>query len=185
MKNSKLAGRYAKALHQFALEENQEEIVYKDILLVQSVFQENRNLHVVIESPVIVADKKYKIFEELFHDKISKITAEFLKLIIKKRREPALMSIFENFIQCYFDNHHIKKATLTTAYPLDNKLLEDIKQLLSDQTHSTIILQQVIDNKIIGGVMVQVDDFFFDASILGKINKLKAEFSQNLYQTNF
>jgi hypothetical protein len=33
--------------------------------------------------------------------------------------------------------------------------------------------------------MVKVDDFFFDASIIGKINKLKTEFSQNLYQTNF
>ena len=185
MKSSKLSGRYAKALHLFALEENQEESVYQDILFVQSVFKENRELNVVIESPIIVADKKYRIFEELFNGKISEITAKFLRLIIKKRREPALMAIFENFIQCYYDHHHIKSATLTTATQLQPALLNEIKTMLEEQTKSTILLNELIDEKIIGGVMVKVDDFFFDASIIGKINKLKTEFSQNLYQTNF
>lgn len=185
MKNSKLSGRYAKALHQYALEVNQEEDVYKDVLFVQSVFKENRELHVVIESPIIVADKKYKIFDALFHGKISTITAEFLRLIITKRREPALMDILSNYILCYYENHHIKNATLTTASVLDPALLKEIKNLLEEQTKSTILLEEIVNTKIIGGVIVRVDDFFFDASIMGKINKLKAEFSQNLYQANF
>ena len=84
MKKTKLSGRYAKALHDFALEQNREEEVYQDILLLNKVFKENRELRVVIESPIMPADKKDAIFEALFNGKISAISMGFLKLIITK-----------------------------------------------------------------------------------------------------
>ncbi len=95
MKNAKLSGRYAKALHQFAIEQNVEEAVYQDILFLSKVFKENIELRVAIESPVIVASKKEAIFKELFQDKINAVTLGFLNLIIVKRREPSLTGIFE------------------------------------------------------------------------------------------
>lgn len=185
MKNTKLAGRYAKALHDFAIEQNVEEAVYQDILLLKKTFVENRELKVVIESPVIVAKKKETIFKEIFQQNISKITLDFLVLIIEKRREPELTIIFEKFIECYYQQHNIRKAKVTTAVELNPALLNEIKSLLEEQTHSTILLEQVVNPRIIGGLVVKVDDYLFDASLLGKINKLKAEFSQNLYQTNY
>lgn len=185
MKNTKVAGRYAKALHSFSLEQNVEEAVYQDILLLKNVFEENRELRVVIESPVIVSKKKESIFKEIFADKISKITLDFLVLIIEKRREPELTTIFEQYIACYYLQHNIRKAKVTTAIALNDELIGEIKKLLEEQTQSTIILEQIVNPKIIGGLIVKVDDFLFDASLLGKINKLKSEFSQNLYQTNF
>ena len=185
MKKSKLSGRYAKALHDFAMEQNREEEVYHDILLLNEVFMENRELRVVIESPIMPADKKDAIFEALFNGKISAISMGFLKLIITKKREPALMDIFDNFVQCYYTNHHIKSATLTTAVKLEPELLSQIKAILEEQTKSTIILHEVVNPKIIGGLVVRVDDYLFDASIIGRINKLRTEFSHNIYQANF
>lgn len=185
MKKTKLSGRYATALHQFSLEQGREEDVYQDILLLQNVFAENRELRVVVESPVMPAEKKIAIFDAIFEGKINSITAGFFKLIITKRREPALVDMFDNFVECYNANHHIKIATLTTATQLEDALLAQIKALLEEQTRSTIIIKQVVNPKIIGGVIVHVDDFLFDASIIGKINKLRVEFSHNLYQTKY
>ena len=59
------------------------------------------------------------------------------------------------------------------------------KGILEEQTHCTIILKQVVNPKLIGGFVVRVDDFLFDASLLGRINRLKSEFSHNLYQVGF
>ena len=185
MKKTKLSGRYAKALHDFAIEQNTEEIVYQDILFLKDVFKDNRELRIVIESPIIVAAKKESIFVAIFQDKISSTTLEFLKLIITKRREPALMDIFESFIICYYQKHNIKTAVLTTAVQLSDTLLQNIVAMLEKETKATIRLEQVIDPKIIGGVMVRVDDFIYDASILGQVNRLKTEFSHNIYQASF
>ncbi len=185
MKNAKLSGRYAKALYDFSIEQNAEESVYQDILLLQRVFNENRDLRKVIESPIIVAAKKEAIFKALFEDKVSPVTLGFLNLIILKRREPALAGIFENFIKCYYEKHKIRCAVVTTAVELAPEMAEKVKKMLEEQTESTIILKQVVDPKIIGGLVVRIDDFLFDASIIGQINRLKSEFSQNLYQVGF
>lgn len=185
MKRTKLSGRYAEALHQFALEQNQEEAVYADIQLLDTVFKENRELRVVIESPIMPAEKKNAIFNALFDGKISNISLGFLRLIITKRREPALSDIFANFIQCYNRHHHIKVATITTAVQMNDTLLEQVKKLLEEQTKSTILLKQVVNPKIIGGIVIHVDDFLFDGSIIGKINKLRTEFSHNIYQSQY
>ena len=75
--------------------------------------------------------------------------------------------------------------TITTAQPLGDDLKEKILQMLVEQTHATIDLQQVVDPEIIGGFKIQMDDYYLDSSILSKINKLKQEFSQNMFQVHF
>lgn len=185
MKRTKLSGRYAAALHGFSIEQHQEEEVYQDIQLLSTVFKENRELRVIIESPIISADKKVAIFDAIFKGKITDITLGFLRLIISKRREPALMDIYENLIKCYYQTHQIKVATITTATEMNDALLAKIKGLLEEQTKSTIILNQVVNPKIIGGIIIHIDDYLFDGSIIGKINKLRAEFSHNVYETQF
>lgn len=171
MKKTKLSSRYAVALYDFALEQKMEEAVFQDMQLLLQVFTENRDLRVVIESPVMPAEKKVAIFDALFSGKISEISLQFLQLIIKKRREPALSDIFENYIQCYYRSHNIKIATITTAVPLNEQLAASIQGILEEQTHSSIILKQVVNPKILGGLVVHVDDFLFDASIQGKDRK--------------
>ncbi|HRR05159.1 MAG TPA: F0F1 ATP synthase subunit delta, partial [Bacteroidales bacterium] len=80
---------------------------------------------------------------------------------------------------------NIKVAALTSAIPLNNELIEKIKIVLEEQTNSTIQIQTQIKPAIIGGFIVQVEDYLVDASLLGKINRLKREFATNIYQAGF
>jgi len=185
MKNPKLSDRYAKALYEFSLENNNLEAIYQDIIFIKSVFHDNRNLFVVIESPVIFPDKKMKIFSEIFKDKISEISFGFLKLLIMKKREPALLQICDEFIKFYYKHHNIKIAWITTAQELEESLVLKIKKILEEQAHATIEIQLKIDPAIVGGFIVKIDDFVVDASILSKINQLKREFSYNIYQSEY
>lgn len=184
-KSPKLAFRYANALYEFAEIEKKTEEVYQDILLLKQIFQENSELRVVIESPIIVPDKKSAIFSQLFEKNLSPITFGFLLLILKKRREPSLMMTLDSFITLYYQAHNIKTATLTTATQLNEILLQGIKETLEKQTQSTIDLQVKEDPAILGGFIIKLEDQLLDASLLGKINKLKSEFSKNVYQTGF
>ena len=185
MKSTKLAGRYAKALFDFAHQQEEIEAVNNDLALVKSVLKENSQLKAIIESPVIFPDKKNDIFADLFSGKISKTTFGFLSLIIKKKREPSLSTICDEYLKLYNIHHNIKIAHITTAVPLSEELAAALKQLLEEETHATIQLQEKIDENIIGGILVRIDDFLFNASILAKINKLRAEFSHNIYQAAF
>lgn len=185
MKSTKLASRYAKALFEFASQQDQVEQVYNDLDMVKAVLKENHMLKAVIESPIIFPDKKNAIFSNIFSEKISKITYGFLSLLIKKRREPSLITICDEYTVLYNRLHNIKIAYITTAVPMSREVATELKQLLEKETQATIQLQERVDPTIIGGLIGMIDGFVFNASILSSIKKLRDEFSQNIYKAAF
>lgn len=185
MKNPKLSGRYAKALFDYASEKNKVEEVCGDLRLFADILKENRELQMLLRNPVIEPHQKHKIFESIFNGTLQETTYQFLDVLLKKKREPALDTICEEFFKLYNAAHNIRPVTITTALPLGVELKEKITQMLVEQTHATIDLQEIVDPEIIGGFMIQMDDYYLDSSILSKINKLKQEFSQNMFQVHF
>ncbi|MCQ2276763.1 MAG: ATP synthase F1 subunit delta [Bacteroidales bacterium] len=185
MKNPKLANRYAKALFDFAKEKDQIEVVNKDLAQVRNILKENTELQSVLNSPVIAPSKKHVIFANVFQSALSEISFSFLDVIIRKKREPMLGTICEEFTKYYNEYHKIKVVTLTSAQALSSDLVDKIRNMLAEQTHYTIEINQLLNPEIIGGIQVKMDDFYFDASISSKINKLKQEFAHNIYQVNF
>lgn len=185
MKNPKLSSRYAKALFDFAGEKNQTEEVHGDLKLFADVLKENRELQVLLRNPVVEPRQKHQIFESIFNGRIHEITYQFLDLLLRKRREPALDTICEEFFKLYNAAHNIKTVKIATAHPLSDALRDKIVALLAEQTHATIELQQLVDPEIIGGFIIQMDDRYYDSSILSKFNRLRQEFSQNQFQVQF
>lgn len=185
MKNPKLSGRYAKALFDFATEKNLVEEVYSDLKLFAQTLKENRELQVLLRNPIIEAKQKHKIFESIFNGTLRDTTYQFLEVLLKKRREPALDTICDEFFKLYNAAHNIRSVLIVTASPLSESLKDKILTLLSEQTHATIELQEIVDSSLIGGFVIKMDDLFLDSSILTKINKLRQEFSQNNFQVQF
>jgi F-type H+-transporting ATPase subunit delta len=185
MKNPKLSDRYAKSLFDFAGERNQIEEVYGDLTLLANTLKENRELQMLLRNPVVPPNQKHQIFESVFNGTLHEITYQFVDLLLRKKREPDLDSICECFSKLYNQAHNVKTAHITTAQPLSEKLKSKIVSLLSEQTHATIKLKESVEPSILGGFVIQVDDYFLDTSVLTKINKLKQEFSQNSFQVQF
>ena len=170
MKNPKLSSRYAKALFDFAGEKNQVEEVCGDLRLFSDTLKENREL---------------QIFESIFNGALRDTTYQFLDVLLRKKREPSLDTICEEFFKLYNTAHNIRPVTITTAQPLSDTLKSKIVAMLTEQTHATVALQEVVDPEILGGFVIQMDDYYLDSSVLSKINKLRQEFSQNKFQVQF
>lgn len=185
MKSTKLASRYAKALFDLSIERGELETVNQDLALVKSVIKENRDFRGVIESPIIFPDKKNGVFKGVFNGKLSDTSFGFLSLIIRKKREPALGTICDEFLALYNKHHNIRIAHVLTAVPIKPELTEILRHLLEEDLHSTIQITTTVDERIIGGLMVEIDGYLYDASLLTRINRLRAEFSHNVYRAAF
>lgn len=185
MKSIKLASRYAKALFEFVLEQQKIEEVYQDILSLEQIILQNHELSAVLKSPIIHPSTKKTVFRAVFAQNISNITLKFFEILITKRREPIILTIASEYQKIYRAYHHIKIAELTTAVPITETIRIQLLSLLSEQTGSKIELKESIDPNIIGGLIVKIDDNYFDASLKGKIDKLKTMFGKNVYQTSF
>jgi F-type H+-transporting ATPase subunit delta len=185
MKNPKLASRYAQALYHFSVETDKVEQVYHDILRIEKIIGVHKELKTVLESPIIPHNKKISIINEIFQKNLNEITFKFFVLIVKKRRAPQLLLICKQFIKIYYKNHNIKEAYITSAQPLSEKLVHHLKTYLEKDSPYTFKIHLREDPEIIGGLIIKIDDYYFNAGIQAKINKLKAEFSQNAYAAGF
>ncbi len=169
----------------FAGEKNQVEEVCGDLRLFSDTLKENRELQMLLRNPVVEPHQKHQIFESIFNGALRDTTYQFLDVLLRKKREPSLDTICEEFFKLYNTAHNIRPVTITTAQPLSDTLKSKIVAMLTEQTHATVALQEVVDPEILGGFVIQMDDYYLDSSVLSKINKLRQEFSQNKFQVQF
>ncbi len=182
MNNPRLAHRYAKSLIDIATELNQLDAVRNDILFLKSVVDSSREFVLMLNSPIINPDKKYKVINAITNGKISKITETFLKLLCNKNREENLPVVITSFIQQFNKIRHLHNATLTTATPISKELTDSfISKIKASTNYDNVLLETVVDDNIIGGFILQMEGKLIDNSILRSLHDVKKQFANNDY----
>lgn len=177
-----LAGvRYAKSLINLATEKNVLNDVFSDMETIASTIRENKDLELLLKSPVVKTDKKQAILLAVFGSSISELSKLFLTLIANRKREAIIGDIATSFIDLYKRSKHIVVAEITSAIKLDEAQKTKIFGLLKNTNAASFEIVEKINPEIIGGFIVRVDDQQIDASILRELNNLKLEFSKNPY----
>jgi F-type H+-transporting ATPase subunit delta len=180
MPNPRLAGRYAKSLIDLAVEKDQLDPIYQDMLFLESICNKSRDFVVMIKSPVIKADKKGKIIDAITKGKINPITDAFNKLLLRKGRESFLPEIVIAFVQQYKQLKGIHIVKLTTAMPLGGEIQDRIiNRVRSEKALPEIELHTEVREDLIGGFILEVGDQLVDASISYDLNNIRKQFQNN------
>jgi F-type H+-transporting ATPase subunit delta len=180
MLNPRLAGRYAKSIIDLSLEKGQLEAVYADMLHLYDLMRKSGEFITILKSPVIPGDKKQKVLDALTSGKINEITAAFNTLLIKKGREGFLPDIVQAFIEQYKEFKGIHIVTLTTATPVG----EDVKTAIINKIKEVsdmkeVELETLVEEKIIGGFILEADGRRVDASIAYDLANIRKQFENN------
>ena len=181
MQSTLLAQRYAKALFGLSQEMNQLEEVKRDMEMMLETLQESKEFKQFLVSPVIQADKKASVLNVMFKGKVAELTLKFFELLARNRREDNLKWIALEFIELYKKFKNITTVKLKTAVGVSEKVKIDILEKLSRYTGGTIDLIEEVDEKLIGGFVVSIEDTQYDASLLRVFNQLRKDFEENLY----
>ncbi len=181
----KIARSYASSIFDLAVERKLLEEVRSDMLHIHDVLHENRNLVRVLASPVVKSGKKREIIDAVFGTAIQELTRRFLHLVVKSLRAVFLMDITLQFLENYKAYKGIKTARVRTVVPIGEGTRDILMSKLTTALQSDIELVEITDSKLIGGIVVQVDDMRFDASIRSKLNKLDRQFDINIYKKGF
>jgi len=181
MRDIKVASRYAKSLLGIALEQNTLEAVYHDMQLINNVCAQNKDLVLLLQSPIVKRDKKEAILTEIFGKNISILSYTFISIILVKKRESLLPDIANSFIDVYKTHKKITSALVTTAIPLSEDQKLKIINLVKNQGNDTIELIEKINSDLIGGMIIKIGDKQVDESIRRKLTNLEMEFDKNPY----
>ncbi|HYG50684.1 MAG TPA: ATP synthase F1 subunit delta [Flavobacteriales bacterium] len=185
MKGTKSASRYAKSLMVLAIEQNLLEQAYADMKLIDDTCDQTKELQLLLKSPVVKADKKEAIMKAVFKGKLSAITEQFVQLIIRHRRENILHEISDSFVKQYQAYKKIDVAEIISAIPLKADIKANLVAQLKKQSGREVLVKEIVDPAIIGGLVVRIGDKQYDGSIARKLNDLKKDFSKNPYVPSF
>ncbi len=172
MKSTKVASRYAKSLLEIALEQNNVDAVLGDMKFLIQTHDETRDFGIMIDSPLINADKKISIFELIF-DQFEETSMKFVKLITKNGREDVLPEIARSFEAQVKEHRGIVPIVITSAVKLDESTKQKIVAKVQQTVKGELEIEEKIDPSLIGGFIVRMGDLQLDASIANQFNNLK------------
>lgn len=181
MNPSIVASRYAKSLLNLSLERKELEDVQKDMALVFNTIKANKDLSVLLKSPIIRPDKKLAVLTAIFTDSIGKLALEFMKILTKKKREKYLLEIAFSFQSQYKRHKNITTAKFSSAIKMDASMREKVLAIIKKTNSGEVDLVEVIDEDLIGGFVLRIDDTQIDASVQNSLNNLHKKFSENPY----
>lgn len=186
MSVTRIATRYAKSLLDLAIEQGKLEQVHADITSLRGALQ-NRDLMLMLKSPIISNDKKAGALKALFGANMDVLTMAYMNLLVNKNREGYLPEISAEFVNQYKTLKGISTVRVTTAAPLGEEMLASLRTKLaaSGVVSSNLDIQTIVDPDLVGGFVLEFDNKRYDASVAQKLNELKAQFTKNLYIKEF
>ena len=166
MVNTKLAARYAQALLDLALEQNKLDAVQADMKWLLALLHENRDLGLLLKSPIIKADKKEMTLVAIMQSHIQELSMTFIRLVARKRREQDIPPMAEEFLR------------LVAAYKNIQQVVEQVKNLTQESTGSEVEIIQRVNPALIGGFVLNIGDKQFDSSIATRIKRVKRKLTE-------
>lgn len=186
---SVVALRYANAILQLAKERDEVEVVYKDMESLSLIYQQSTEFRAFLRNPVVNIHTKQATLEKLFSKSLSPLMVLFIKKLADSRREKYIGEITEAFRHQYRKMKNIVTAEVVSAIGLDDKIRNEVKQIILSNAQfsgsSAIEFNEKVDESIIGGIIITVEDKQVDASFSRKIKDFHRQFEENPYIKEF
>jgi len=169
-----ISDRYASALYDLASEKKLVDTVLDDLLFIQSMIKNNKDLKLVIKSPLIKSNDKLVILQNILKSKKpNELSSTFLKVLSKNKRFQKTLDIISQFKNINSQKRGDVLADITSAEKLSNEQQDNIKEQLRTILGDKLSLNYKVDEQIIGGLIIKVGSKMIDTSLSNKINKLK------------
>jgi F-type H+-transporting ATPase subunit delta len=169
-----IARRYAKALIQLAAEEGAVEKYYDELAGFESVLAAHRELAAILSSPAYAIETKKALLRDAVDMlAIGETIANFLFLLLEKNRLGHLTSVTAGYRGFADGLSGLLRSTVTSALPLEDSQVEEMKAILEKTTGKTVLLEVEYDPSLIGGVVTKIGDTIFDGSIKTQLGRIQ------------
>lgn len=172
--NSTIAGRYATAVFDLAMDTNSVDAVAGDLAALKSMMTASPDLTRLIKAPVFSRDDQKKGMAAVL-DKMgaNRLTAQFVNLLAAKRRLFGLADIIRAFEAKVAQHKGVTRAEVTSARALNDGELAEIKRVLKAKLDREPELETHVDPTLLGGLIVKIGSRMVDSSLRTKLEGLR------------
>lgn len=170
--NFRLVRRYAQALFKLAANKQVLDEVETELTQVEQIFTEQK-VKSFFENPSISMAVKKETIERLCGN-VSSLVQNFLAYMIDKRRIDTLIAVIQAYRALVKQAGNILEVKVIAARPLSEQDSRQLTEQLALVTQKNIELKVGVDQRILGGLILQIGDKWIDNSVAGKLAELKS-----------
>ena len=168
---------YARALFEAAMDNGELDEIQEQLSAWADALGENRNLQTFFFSPRFSPGEKKDAVRRIIQGG-NEHFLNFLELLAERHRLPATFRIRRSFDELWREEHKLLPVEVTSAIELDEALVRSIGERIEERTGRRIELTSRVDPDIIGGLVLRVGNKVLDASINGRLERLRRQITR-------
>jgi F-type H+-transporting ATPase subunit delta len=165
---------YARALYDAAREQKSVDAVQQDLGDFVAAVRDVPELRAVLRNPQIDPRAKSAALEAIT-DGVHDIVRNFLRLLAEKGRIAEVEEIARELERLVAAEQGQLTVELTTAQELSDEEAREIVDQIAKASGRRVEATRSVDPGLIGGIVLQAGSFRIDASVRGRLNRLRQE----------
>jgi F-type H+-transporting ATPase subunit delta len=172
MAMSGVARRYARAVFAIASEKNTHDEWLRDLRAIRDLMQDP-SVAGYLASPGVSVEDKMRVCD-MVNVPIGKLQRNFVNVLIQNRRDSLMPGVVTAFEEELDRSRGIVHAIVTTAIPLNAEEEANVGRRLETVTGRKVVMTSSVDPSILGGFVARIGDQLIDASVVGRLQALRA-----------
>ncbi len=173
MKYSAVAGRYARALLNVAIDQGKEDLYEKLLLLSMEIYNSLRDF---FDDPTISAYKKHKkMMEFLEAAGVDKPFENFLQIVFERKRQKYLPMILMIYRDMKIESKGKIPVEVYTPIKLSKEEEEKLAKFVKKHSLRDPVFREHISEDLIAGVRLEFQGMSYDISVKGRLSKIARE----------
>ena len=174
MTSQVIAKRYAKALFEVAKDDGKLKAYGDEIADIAKLLADNHELKQALLNPAIGVIEKKDLWSAILKRlELAPMSYNFLMVLMDHSRLSQLNGVVASYFELLDEDQGIKRATVKTAVPLKEDMLQRLTKSLEALAKARIIVDVKEDPSLIGGLTAQIGDLVFDGSVKNELARLK------------
>ena len=163
--------RYAQAIFDLALENNEVERWGQDLEVVSEAFQDSDFAALMKHADMSAADKRAATGSVLAG--VNTMVRNLVDLLVSKGSVDSIADVYTSYTELLDQHLGRQRVEVTTAIALDEAEANRITSFVSELVRREVVLTTKVDESILGGLVIQIGDRLLDGSTKARLDGLK------------
>ena len=169
---STAARRYAEAAFELATRDKAHD-AYADGLELAAAILGQQTVLDVLRNPARPLSQRTEVVDGLLASRVPEPVLKLVGLLVARGKADRIGAVAAEYRRLLNKERGIVEALATAASPLTEDEIAALKRKVAQMTGSTVDLRVEVDESLIGGLTVRVGDTLYDASVRGRLERLR------------
>lgn len=167
---------YAEAAFAIALAEGNLAEVEDELFRFGRILQSNDELRDTLLNQRLPVERRQQIVEDLLEGKATRATVAIVSLLVNVGRAGDLPAIVDELVGRSSRATGVQVAEVRSAVPLNDEQIARLTEALKARFNADVSVRNIVDPKVMGGVVTQIGDSVIDGSVRTRLNQLRDAF---------